>query len=340
VLVIFLTVLVTLLAALAVTQLICARIDVRKFPAAGDIVKIDSGTMHVRRMGERGPAVVLESGIAASSLNWCRLQPELAQFTTAYSYDRAGFGWSTTNDPTCSLKKITSDLHSLLHAMNVPQPYILVGHSFGGYITRAYAHRYPDELAGLVLVDPLTPEEWITPTPEQLWLLRRGIWFARIGGALATFGFVRGPPWLMQRGNREAPRKMLGTFGPKAVETVSRIVREVTKLPPDVLRVIRALWSRPKFYWTMSRYLESIPSCARELQDARLPHDLPVTVLSGAHQPEVRLREHSQIAAQSSAGKHVIADQSAHWVHLDQPDLVSQAVREIALSLTEKTMAG
>jgi pimeloyl-ACP methyl ester carboxylesterase len=340
VLVIFLVVPVTVLVALAAAQLVCSRIDARKFPAPGDMVNIPAGTMHVRRMGERGPAVVLESGIAASSLNWCRLQPDLAQFTTAYSYDRAGFGWSTTRDSTCTLEKITGDLHSLVQAMNVPRPYILVGHSFGGYITRAYAHRYPDELAGLVLVDPLTPEEWIEPTPEQLWLLRRGIWFARIGGALATFGLVRGPLWLLQRGNREAPRKMLATFGPRATETISRLVRQLMKLPPDVLRVIRALWSQPKFYWTMCRYLESIPSCARELDQARLPHDLPVTVLSGAHQPDVRLREHAQIAAQSRAGKHLIADQSAHWVHLDQPELVREAIRQIALSATEKPMAG
>jgi pimeloyl-ACP methyl ester carboxylesterase len=295
--------------------------------------------MHVRRMGQRGPAVVLESGIAASSLNWCMLQPDLARFTRVYSYDRAGFGWSKTQDSSCSLKKITGELHALLQAMNVPRPYILVGHSFGGYIVRAYAHRYPDELAGLVLVDPLTPEEWQQPTPAQLWMLRRGVWLSRIGGALASVGLIRAPLWMLQRGNRQAPQTMLATFGPKATETVTRILRELMKLPPDVLRVIRALWCTPKFYWTLSAYLEAIPGCAQELRDARLPADLPVTVLSGAHQPEVRMQEHTGIAAQSTRGRHVIANASAHWIHFDQPELVVQAVREIAEGQKVRTSA-
>lgn len=324
---------------MAAVQLVCARLDARKFSAPGDLVKIPGGEMHVVRMGSGSPAVVLESGIAASSLNWCMLQPDLARFTTAYSYDRAGFGWSTTDDSSCSLEKITRDLHALLQALNVPRPYILVGHSFGGYIVRAYAHRFSGELAGLVLVDPLTPEEWVQPSPAKLKVLHRGVWFARIGGVLATFGLIRGPVWMLQRGHRNVPRKMLGTFGPKATETITRILRELMKLPPGVLRVIRALWSTPKFYWIMARYLQSIPSCAKELQDVRLPAGLPVTVLSGAHQQEVRLREHAAIAAQSTAGKHIIADQSAHWVHLDQPELVTQAVREIAMAAAARTQA-
>jgi pimeloyl-ACP methyl ester carboxylesterase len=263
-------------------------------------------------------------------LNWSVLQPELAQFAAVYSYDRAGFGWSTTRDSSCSLEKITRELHSLLQAMNVPQPYILVGHSFGGYIVRAYAHRYPSELAGLVLVDPLTPEEWIEPTPEQLWMLRRGVWLSRIGGAMASVGLIRAPLWLVQRGQRQGPQRMLATFGPKATETVTRILRELMKLPPDVMRVIRALWSMPKFYWTLATYLEALPGCAQEMRDVRLPAGLPVTVLSGAHHSEVRLREHAGIAAQSANGRHVIATQSAHWIHLDQPELVLQAVKEMA----------
>jgi pimeloyl-ACP methyl ester carboxylesterase len=339
VLAIFLILPVGVLAAMAAAQLICARIDARKFPAPGTLVKIDGGAMHVRRMGNSGPAVVLESGIAASSLNWCMLQPALAQFATAYSYDRAGFGWSTTHDSSCSLEKITSDLHSLLHTLDVPKPYILVAHSFGGYIVRAYAQRYSNELAGLVLVDPLTPEEWAQASPAKLSVLRRGVWFARIGGVFAGLGLVRAPLWLLQRGNRDVPRGLLSTFGPKAIETITRLVREVTKLPPDTTRVIRALWSTSRFYWTLASYLQSLPRCAKELHGVRFPAELPVTVLSGAHQSEVRLREHAAIAAHSSRGKHLIADQSAHWIHLDQPQLVVEAVGEMASFVTEKSLA-
>ena len=162
-------------------QLLCVRLDARKFPAPGRIVKTVRGSMHVRQMGEGHPAVVLEAGIAASSLNWSILQPQLAELTSAYSYDRAGFGWSPSLESKCTLQRMSSDLHELLNALDVPKPYVLVGHSFGAYIVRVYAQRFAQELAGVILVDPITPEEWIKPDSSQRWQLRRGVWFSRAG---------------------------------------------------------------------------------------------------------------------------------------------------------------
>ena len=187
---------VILLAVQMTLQLICTRIDTKKFPPSGKMVSIPGAQMHVCVLGHGAPPVVLESGIAASSINWSPLQTELATFTTAYSYDRAGFGWSVSTNRNCTLARMADDLHAMLAAMRVPAPYVLVGHSFAGYITRAYANRYPEELAGLVLVDPLTPEEWIDPTPAQRWNLRGGIWFSRAGGVLASLGVVRFCLWM------------------------------------------------------------------------------------------------------------------------------------------------
>ena len=319
-----------LLALASLAQLLCARADARKFPAPGRLVTIPGGQMHVREAGDGRPAAVLESGIAASSLNWSLLQPRLASFAATYSYDRAGFGWSTSESRKHSLAKISGDLHELLLASRVPRPYILVAHSFGAYIVTLYAQRFPDELAGVILVDPLTPQEWIKPDREQGWRLRRGTWFSRAGGALAAVGVVRACLWLLQRGNREAPRGVLRMFGAQATETVERILRELAKLPPDVVRVIRARWSTPKFFWTMAAYIRSLPACAAELEGCSIPAELPVTVLSGAHQPPVRLEEHAAIAARSRSGKHVIAAKGAHWIHLDQPELVAQCFREMS----------
>jgi pimeloyl-ACP methyl ester carboxylesterase len=312
-----------------VSQAICVRIDARKFPAPGRLVKIPGGEVHVRESGRGEPAVVLEAGIAASSLNWSLLQPQLAAFSATYSYDRTGFGWSDSDDASCSLSKLTDDLHAWLAALPVAAPYILVAHSFGAYIVTAYAQRFAGELAGIVLVDPLTPEEWVKPTPEQRWRLRRGVWFSRAGGVVAGLGVLRVCLWLLQRGNREAPRGVLRLFGPQATDTVERILRELAKLPPDVVRVIRARWSRPRFFWTMANYIGSVPACASELRACSIPPSVPVTVLSGAHQPGERLQEHAAIAAHSLHGRHIVADDSAHWVHLDQPELVVSAVREM-----------
>lgn len=310
-------------------QLICSRIDRRKFAAPGTMVKIPGAEMHVCRAGGGVPPVILEAGIAASSINWRPLHAGLAALTTVYSYDRAGFGWSVGGARKCTLESITTDLHAMLEAMHVPTPYVLVGHSFAAYIIRAYASRFAEEVGGVVLVDPLTPEEWISPDPGQRWSLRGGVWFSRAGGVLASLGVVRFCLWLLQRGNPGAPKTVLGTFGPKATETVGRILRELLKLPPDAVRVIRARWSTPKFFWTMAEYIKSLPACAREIEGRSFPAQIPVTVISGAHQPQVRLDEHAAIAAHSLHGRHLIADKSRHWIHLDQPELVLEAVREM-----------
>ena len=318
------------LGGMVAIQEICALIDARRFSPPGRFVAIPSGRIHVKQMGEGSPAIVLEAGIAASTLNWSLLQPELAQHGATYSYDRAGFGWSIAHNSACSLADIANNLHAAIVALDLPRPYILLGHSFAGLILREYSLRFSDEIAGIVLIDPLTPEEWLTPTRKQRWVLRRGIWFSRAGGVLATIGVVRACLWLLQRGNRATPRGVLKIFGAKATETVVRIFRELTKLPPDVMRVIRARWSTPRFFWTMADYIQSLPQCSSEMIDRNIPAHLPVTVLSGAHQSHDRLREHAAIAAHSLNGKHIIADKGAHWIHLDQPELVIEAVVEMA----------
>ncbi len=130
------------LGAMAAMQKICAGIDARKFPPPGRLVPIPNGTMHVRQMGEGSPAIILEAGIAASTLNWSLLQPELAQHSATYSYDRAGFGWSVARGKACSLTDIVNSLHATVIALNLPCPYILVGHSFAGLILREYCHSF------------------------------------------------------------------------------------------------------------------------------------------------------------------------------------------------------
>lgn len=322
---------IAVLLALQITlQLVFAGIDRKKFPAPGVLVETPGGQIHVCRSGTGSPAVVLEAGIASSTINWRPLQAELAKVTTMYSYDRAGFGWSIARSRSaCTLSRLIDDLHATVQALGISDPFVLVGHSYAAYIMRAYACRFPKDVAGVVMVDPLTPQEWISPDRAQRWTLRGGIWFSRAGGVLASLGVVRFCLWLLQRGNPGTPRAVLAVFGPKATETVNRILRELLKLPPDAVRVVRARWSTPGFFWTMGDYIKSLPSCAAELQNQPLPADIPVTVISGAHQPRVRFAEHAAIARHSVRGRHIMAEKSRHWIHLDQPDLVIQAVQDM-----------
>jgi pimeloyl-ACP methyl ester carboxylesterase len=310
---------VAVVVVLGIIQALLTLRDRRRFGPPGAMVK----GLHVLKLGDGLPVVVFESGIANSCLSWSLIQPQVAKQTTTYSYDRAGLGWSLPASGVCSLEQITGDLHALIDALKVPRPLILVGHSFGGYVVRLYAHRFPAEVAGLVLVDPATPEEWMNPSRQQRWRLRRAIFFTRAAGVLACFGLVRLGLWLLLLRRKDTPGP-LSRFS----ETLQRIRFEVRKIPRDVLPLIRAHWSRPGFYWAMAAHLKALPACARAASSCPIAPQFPVTVLSGAHQSPERLAEHAAIAT-----RHVIAARSAHFIHLDEPELVVDAVREVQTKL-------
>ena len=325
-----LLILVVLSLLQAALQLLSAWRDTRKFPPPGTLVRLPERTVHVQQLGHGSPAIVLESGIAASSLNWSVLQPQLAALTTTYSYDRAGLGWSTPTGRRCHVSQMADELHQWVEAAGVPKPYLLAGHSYAAYILRIYAQRFPDEVAGVILIDPLTPEEWIRPSRAQRWQIRRAVFFSRAGAVIGTLGVIRFCLWLLQRGKNAVPRRVLGSFGANAKDTVERILGELAKLPPETVRLIRERWCRPKFFLVMARYIQTLPACATEVSAFDIPAHIPVTVISGAHQPRVRMAEHKAIAARSLHGRHLIAARSAHWIHLDEPELIVQAFRAMA----------
>jgi len=320
---------VVILLLQVVLQSLCLWHDSKKFHAPGRLVKLPYRTVHVQQSGAGAPAIILESGITATSLSWSILQPQLAPYSAVYSYDRASLGWSTSSGHECKVSKMADELHEWIEALHMPRPYVLAGHSFAAYILRVYARAFPDELAGIILIDPLTPEEWIGPDRSRRWQIRRAVWFSRAGAVISALGVLRFCLWLLQRGNNAVPRRVLGSFGAGAKDTVERILGELAKLPPETVRLIRERWGHPKFFLVMARYIQSLPKCAAEVFGCDIPAHIPVTVISGGHQTGVRLEEHQAIAARSLRGRHIIAAKSAHWVHLDEPELIVEAAREM-----------
>jgi pimeloyl-ACP methyl ester carboxylesterase len=111
-------------------------------------------------MGQGSPTVILEAGLGGGHSSWALVQPGVAQFARVCSYDRAGVGMSDPAPTPRTSQAVAADLHALLDAAGLTGPYVLVGHSFGALHVRLYTHTYPEDVIGLVLVDPVHEDWW------------------------------------------------------------------------------------------------------------------------------------------------------------------------------------
>src|SRR5215218_6310841 len=133
-------------------------LDARTYPMPGRLVDVGGHRMHLHCTGTGSPTVVLEPGQggASSDLGW--VAPAVARDSSVCVYDRAGRGWSDPADGPQDATQIAADLHTLLERAQVPGPYVLAGHSFGGLYVQTFAANYPDQVAGLVLLDSTAPK--------------------------------------------------------------------------------------------------------------------------------------------------------------------------------------
>lgn len=298
----------------------------RSVPPPGTFVDAGGHRLHVVCRGEWSPTVVLESGIAASSLSWARVQPELARVTRTCAYDRAGLGWSESA-ASLSFATILDDLDRVVATRSGGAPAILVGHSFGSLIVRSYASRHPDRVAGLVLVDP--PSEWIEGEAEHTRLLRRARQASRLGGFLARIGVVRAALTLLTGGLPAVPRTFVKVFGRRASGTLERLVGEVRKLPEELYPAVKEIWCQPKCFRSMADHLGVLEREAAIIAVATPRPEIPVVVISGGHQPASEIAAHQRLAAASPRGRHVVAAKSGHWIPFDEPEVIVDAVRSL-----------
>ena len=163
--------------------------DEHTYAAPGALYDLGGHRLHLFCTGTGSPTVVLENGLGSTSVNWARVTAEVSPTTRVCAYDRAGQGWSDdVNAPQDGLA-IAADLHTLLARAGEPGPYLLVGHSAGGTYVMTYAARYPDDVAGMVLLDSMSPYEF-TDLPgfaSEQSMMRRGLGvlpsLARLGAA-------------------------------------------------------------------------------------------------------------------------------------------------------------
>src|SRR5436190_4680532 len=325
-------VLAFVLAVGALYQHIGARRSARRFTSPGELVDIGGQRLHVVRAGAGGPTVLFEAGIASSTLSWTRVMPAVAAFTHTCAYDRAGLGWSDRARGTRTVDRIVADLHGVLAHAAGPGPVVLAGHSFGAFLVLVYAARYPDRVAGLVLVDP--PTEWQAPDTHRARLLSRGIRASHLGGALARVGVVRACLTLLTGGAPGVPRHAVRALGPRAVRTLEHLAGEVRKLPPEVHPLVQALWSDPKCFRGMAEHLGALGAIGEAAGRVPSLGDVPLAVVSAGDRPAAVIAQHRALSRLSAQGRHIVAANSGHWIHLDEPDLVVTTIREIVARAT------
>lgn len=314
------------LIAGAALQRIAAQRDAERYPAPGRLVDIGGRRLHLVHQGEGqpGPAVILCAGMSGCALEWETVQRGIAGFAPAYAYDRAGMGWSGPGDPArrTGLHEIGA-LRSLLRRSGIEPPYVLVGHSIGGLHARLYAACYPREVAGLVLVDSLH-ESLFEALPDAVWqreqARRRALHLLPL---LARFGIVRALVRL------DLIPSLGGLFG---------------RLPLASSPVSRALYASPGQWRGIVQQLNTLDITLRQARrHADIRADLPLAVLqhsrrdafagwdsvTAAEAERIWSELQAEVAARSALAEHITVPDAGHFIHLEQPAAVVEAVRHV-----------
>jgi pimeloyl-ACP methyl ester carboxylesterase len=265
---------------------------------------------------------VLDSALAATSLSWSEIQPRLAEWTRVVSYDRAGFGWSDASPVPRTVENMVEELDQLLSAADVEPPYVLVGHSFGGWVAQLYASRHRSNVCGLILVDSPHPRTWKDPDAAQASRVVRGARLARRAAWCARFGWMR-LMFLLER------VRVFGEHG--------RVAELLGKTPLAIRRQLRTFWVQPKTLEALASQIENAPaSAAKVFEETSELGEMPLVVLTAANPDSTRLDDQLQTTALSRSGRHVIASGSGHWIPLEEPELIVDAVRDV-LDLLDST---
>jgi pimeloyl-ACP methyl ester carboxylesterase len=220
-----------------------------------------------------------------------------------------------------------ADFAGVLDGLHQPAPYILVGHSYGALLARLYAELHPQQVEGLVLLDPVLACDWAKPVGGQKRVLQTGCVMAAWGGFLTRFGVVRFATGPLLRGSTLVPKLVAKASAGPAAGVLDRLVGEIRKLPPATWPIVRAHWCRASNFRALAKHLRALPSTFDGLRNFRF--DFPLVVVSAANLSNEGLAEHRAIAGLSSRGEHIRLTRGGHWVQFEDPDLIADAIRRV-----------
>lgn len=165
--------------------------DAKAYPPPGQLVDVGGYRLHINCIGTGSPTVIIDAGLGDWSTGWGYVQQEVAKSTQVCTYDRAGWGWSEAGPLPRDAAQFAKELHTLLQNANIPGPYVMVGHSLGGLGVRVFVHDYAPEIAGVVLIDSMSPSRFTQSQIEaqpQTEIYSQPFSFPAL---LARFGIVR-----------------------------------------------------------------------------------------------------------------------------------------------------
>lgn len=299
----------------ATYEFFCDRRDARRFPHVGRLVDVGGYRLNIHCTGEGGPAVILDNGMGLPAVGWGLVQPDVEKFTQVCSYDRAGYGWSDPGPLPRSSQQIAKELHTLLQNAGIRPPYVLVGHSFGGFNVRVYNGLYPNEVVGMVLVDSeLEDEDALSPPGTAAADQKKDKIVASLYPVLLHLGVAR---WY--------------------------VTRDTAPIPEPLYAEMCYLILKPTHFPAM---LDEDLSTGESIEQVRKSGNLgdkPLIVLTaGVVDPDPDMSKkdwdtfrsaladlHRKLARLSTRGQQIVIEKSGHDIQLEQPQAVTSAIRSV-----------
>jgi pimeloyl-ACP methyl ester carboxylesterase len=306
------------------------RVISQEVPPTGRLIDVGGFRMHIDIRGNGSPAVIMIAGSQAFSFDWALVVPDIAKITTAITYDRPCLAWSDPGPMPRTLSQDVYELHTLLQKAGVKPPYVMVGHSLGGIIARFYEKRYPGEVAGMVLVDGTSENTtlFINNQVQRLRLLSQNRPVPDIKTTVDTLTKVPSQKKMDDFLNMIGHPKITPPFD-RLPENFQRARLWAMSQPKYLVADDGAYWaeefeamhndslysmgSKPLIIITSGKnnYPESLGDSIRnELLNGKLNDQRKMTVLSSNH-------------------KHIITYTSGHEIHLEEPVLVIDAIKNI-----------
>jgi pimeloyl-ACP methyl ester carboxylesterase len=294
------------------------RADRRRYPPPGVLVDIGGYRLHldVRGASSSGPTVILEAGFGSFSPNWHWVQEDLARSMRTVSYDRAGLGWSDPSPLPRDARSIAVELRNALRQAGIDGLFVLAGHSFGGLPIRMFADLYPEDTAGLVLVDSSHPDQWVRwPTPNADRMIAAGQQFAAV---LAWFGLLR------------------------AMDLSAPISEG---LPDEQVAQLRARSALPGTATTEAAQMRQWPTSREQVNAAGPLGDLPLAVIGVGVQPrggELLSQLQAELTGLTATSSFRLVPAASHEslvARREHAAVVVSAIRDVVTSAMERRVA-